>query len=140
MDEPGGNGVHPNAPSAELQRRGAGVHEHRRLRRRVVAVHECWLQSLDRGDVDDATPAGHARRRTVGHRHDAADVDTEHLGTIVRREIHEGRHGLDAGVVHHDVEPPEGGDRLIAEPIGIAFHIALDDRRTFGQFSGEPVG
>ena len=140
VNEPGRHRIHPNAPGPELKRGGSRVHEDRRLRRRVVAVQERRLEALDRCDVHHAAAIGHPPGRGLGHRHDATDIDTKHLGTIVGREVQEGSNRLDPGVVHDDVEPPECRDRLVAQAVGVALNISRNDGNAFDKFRSQTFG
>ena len=105
--EAGGDAVDPHALRPELEGRGAGVHDHRRLRRGVVAVVEGRLQPLDRADVDDRAACiapGHHRCGLPRHRDHAADVDAQHLRGVVAADRRKRYDRLDPGVVDEDVE------------------------------------
>ena len=91
-------------------------------------------------DVDDraaVAAADHVLRRRARHRRDAGHVDAQHLAHVVRLQIEQRRHRLDAGVVHHRVDAAERRYHVGAQTLGVAFDVAVHHAGACAQFAGE---
>ena len=98
--DPGGAGEHPHAAFGEAIGRIAG--------HRPVLVH--------RRNVDDAAAAAlldHLLGGDLRAEKRALEVDGHDTVILILSGVEDRRPCFDAGVVHHDVEPPEISDRRI---------------------------
>jgi len=90
--------------------------DHARLGGPVGREADAGTDACDRRDADDRAPAvrRHVPRRPLAAGHHAEEVDGHdplEVPQVVTEEA-AGRSG-DAGVVHHHVEPAEGGHREV---------------------------
>ena len=123
---PGSDADDGDAVRAELDARGAGEHPHPALGEAVrgVAGHRPVL--VHRRDVDDPAAAAlgdHLLRRELRAEERALEVDLEHLLVLRLGGVEHRGARLDAGVVHHDVEPAERLHRRVDECLQVG-HLA----------------
>src|SRR3989440_380065 len=109
---------HRDPVGGELNPGCAGEHPHAALGQAIRRVPGHWPVLVDRGHVDDPPSAAlgdHLLRRQLGPEEGALEVDVEHLLVLLLGAVEHRAAGLDASVVDHDVEPPEGLDRAVNE-------------------------
>lgn len=129
--------------AAELERRGAGMHDHGGFGRGVVAMSVRRLQAFDRCDVHDcaaATARDHARGGGARHRRRSGDVHAQHLRNVLAAEVDERADGLHCGVVDDRIHRAEGRCDRIADRVGVALDVAADDACAVTQFARDAFG
>ena len=140
MEEARRDGVHADPPARprhrELARQADQPGLGRGVRRVVRPLHR-RVHAGDRGDVDDAAPLPRQHVSAGGLREEerAGQVDVDHLLPLRQGHVLRLRRPGDAGVVHEDVDPAVGGDRLVHDrlDVGRPGHIAE------GAFDLEPL-
>ena len=124
QDVAGLDAVHGDAIAGKLKRRRLDEAVDAGLGRRIVAMagagdaragdrrgenHPALSLCLHDGQC--------GARRKIG----APEVDGHHLVPFLGLDVFDQRPGIDAGILHDDVEPAVGGDGFVHRPLGIGF-------------------
>src|SRR5205823_3374251 len=121
-DGPGAHAVDGDVALAEFDRKGPREPDDPVLAHRVGAVVGRGLKALGGGHVDDAAALRtllQPRETGPDEVHLAGEVDLHGTGPdILVAHRHDVGDGVDAGVVHEDVEATEGGRHLLHDLAG----------------------
>ena len=98
-------------------------------------------QTLDRRDVDDRTATGllHLRHNSFDAEKHPGQVHVENRAPVVERIVLEQAEVHDPGVVHQDIQAPEGLDRQrdSGVPVIGLCDVEMDVAHRVAQFTGE---
>ena len=87
----------------------------------LTVTPDLALLAVDRGDIDDPTPAAiaHAADHLAGHIEDRVHIDPDHIGPLFRRHLVEEAVPGDAGVVDQHIDRAQRRFDLAHRPLTV---------------------